>query len=564
MIDIRELSIESQDGIAILIKGKLSERNIKTEFIPPIRDRDIHHSIFAANLESKGKKPLVGEMREHCAQLLPALNQLNIKILYVTDSTYFGFLTGLKAKPAEYEGYALPCVIHGFEHMLCILGVHPYVCSVNPDKYKNQIYALDTLQRVVQGVYSHPGQDVIRFAEYPKTITDIADWLTKLHSYPELVCDIETFSLKHIYAGLGTIAFAWDKHSGIAFNVSVNRSYREIRTLLIMLRKFFIAYQGKLTYHNMGYDAKQLIYMLFMDSPWDYNGMLFGLNIMTRRYDDTKIISYLATNSAAGNALGLKEQCKEFLGKYSEEDIKDITLIPLQELLEYNLKDCCGTWFVKEKNYPKMVHDEQLQIYEEIFKPAIKQIIQMELIGLPVNSATVLEVSTELENFQQELLIQILNHPVVKQFWEEYELPKMVEVKNSELKTKVIDAEYFIHKQFNPNSHSQMARLLFDFIGFEVVSYTKAKQPSTDGDTLTELYAKALELEEHSIAELLKAIMEYGKVNKIITSFIPPFRDAVLFPDGIARVFGSFNLGGTVSGRLSSSGPNLQNLNRGF
>ena len=211
-----------------------------------------------------------------------------------------------------------------------------------------------------------------------------------------------------------------------------------------------------------------------------------------------------------------------------------------------------------------MVHDEQLQIYEEIFKPAIKQIIQMELIGLPVNPVTVLEVSTELENFQQELLIQILNHPVVKQFWEEYELPKMVEVKNAELKTKVIDAQYFSSKQFNPNSHSQMARLLFDFIGFEVVSYTKAKQPSTDGDTLTELYAKALELEEHSIAVLLKTFMEYSKVNKIITAFIPPFRDAVLFPDGIARVFGSFNLGGAVSGRLSSSNPNLQNLNWGF
>ena len=37
MIDIRELSMEGQDGIAILIKGKLSERNLKTEFIPPIR-----------------------------------------------------------------------------------------------------------------------------------------------------------------------------------------------------------------------------------------------------------------------------------------------------------------------------------------------------------------------------------------------------------------------------------------------------------------------------------------------------------------------------------------------
>ncbi|TGW14442.1 hypothetical protein EIL50_05525, partial [bacterium NHP-B] len=30
--------------------------------------------------------------------------------------------------------------------------------------------------------------------------------------------------------------------------------------------------------------------------------------------------------------------------------------------------------------------------------------------------------------------------------------------------------------------------------------------------------------------------------------------------DGAYYIFGNFNLGGTVSGRLSSSGPNLQNI----
>ena len=561
MLNLCELSItQSAEAIAILIKGKLSIRQLNDELVTHIRDADITQSIYAAQLTSKGKKPLVAEMKACCAMLLPALKELSVTSLYLTDTTYFGFLTGTGNKAAEYQGYALNCVLTGFTHIVCVLGVHPYVCTVNPDKFHDQRYAIDTLARYLSGDYQAPGSDVIHFADYPQSVDAIAHWLDKLQQYPELTCDLEAFSLKHLYAGLGTIAFAWDKHSGIAFSISLERTYAEAKDILGLLKNFFANYQGKLIYHNMGYDAKQLIYMLFMQNPWDYEGLLTGLEIMTRSFEDTKIISYLATNSAGGNQLGLKAQSKEFTGKYSEENIKDITNIPLPQLLEYNLKDCCATWYVAEKNYPKMVKDNQLTIYQELFKPAIKQIIQMELVGLPVNPIRVAEVANELRTFQDDQLKQILEHPLIIQFMAEMEIPALVADKNSKLKTKTVDATYFTDKQFNPNSHDQVARLLFEFIGFDVVSYTSSKNPSTDGDTLAELFAEAKKLEQPEIAALLKMLMDYGKVNKIVTAFIPAFEAAFLFPDNRARVFGSFNLGGTVSGRLSSSNPNLQNL----
>ena len=49
-------------------------------------------------------------------------------------------------------------------------------------------------------------------------------------------------------------------------------------------------------------------------------------------------------------------------------------------------------------------------------------------------------------------------------------------------------------------------------------------------------------------------------MNKIITSFIPALEAAPQAKDGWWYLFGNFNLGGTVSGRLSSSAPNLQNI----
>ena len=553
MLDIRELSItETKPAIAILVKGKLSISQIQHDLVLPLRTKNITNDLYVSSLSAKGKKPLVAEVKSHCQQMLPALSQLGVTMLLVTDSTYFGVMTGIKAKPAEYEGFAFPCVIQGYEHMTCILGVHPYVCLINPDRYTDQDYALETIKRYLTGKYKHPGSNVIHYEAYPESVSEISQWLDHLLEYPELTCDIETLSLKHIYAGLGTISFAWSKHEGIAFSVSMNRSYEEAVEILKLLNQFFTKYQGKLTYHNAGYDVKQLIYMLFMKTPWDYEGLLYGLEVMTRNIDDTKIISYLATNSAAGNRLGLKQQAKEFLGKYSEKDIEDITKIPLPQLLQYNLKDCLGTWYTKEKNYPIMVADQQESVYFDVFKPAIKQIIQMELTGLPVNPHRVMEVDDELTTYQNSQLEAIQQHPVVLRFMEESEIPALVVAKNAEYKKKVIDSSYFVDRVFNPNSNAQLSRLLFEFIGFEVTSYTPAKQPSTDRDALTELYAKALELGEQSIADLVKAIMEFTKVNKVVTAFIPAFRDAFLFPDNIARVFGSFNLGGTVSGRLSS------------
>ena len=63
------------------------------------------------------------------------------------------------------------------------------------------------------------------------------------------------------------------------------------------------------------------------------------------------------------------------------------------------------------------------------------------------------------------------------------------------------------------------------------------------------------------IAKLLKALIELSAVDKILGTFIKAFKEkSILKDDGYYYLHGNFNLGGTVSGRLSSSDPNLQNL----
>jgi DNA polymerase-1 len=64
-----------------------------------------------------------------------------------------------------------------------------------------------------------------------------------------------------------------------------------------------------------------------------------------------------------------------------------------------------------------------------------------------------------------------------------------------------------------------------------------------------------------SIINLINDIIELGKASKIVDTFVPAFENkSITKKDGRAYLHGSFNLGGTVSGRLSSSKPNLQQI----
>jgi DNA polymerase-1 len=61
-------------------------------------------------------------------------------------------------------------------------------------------------------------------------------------------------------------------------------------------------------------------------------------------------------------------------------------------------------------------------------------------------------------------------------------------------------------------------------------------------------------------AKILKAFIELNKVSKILDSFIPNFLNKTIPKKDRVYLYGGFNLGGTVSGRLSSSKPNLQQI----
>lgn len=562
--------ITSQDTgkypIAILGHQIRREEMIKTYLLP--YDLSMEDFIFLELHSAPGKKKTPArEIKEFIQQeLQQVLDDAETQYIICTDSDYFKILTK-EAKAEANLGYVCDSV-WGKQKVIYTPSYRQVF--YDPPVVKAKIaQGMDALLNHIRGQYAEPGQGIIEFEAYPDTPEKIKAWLDQLLEMNKpLAIDIESFGLKHYNAGIGTITFCWSKTQGIAFNVdyepikgATEAPYGRINrndVVRNLLREFFIKYTQRQMYHNISYDVYILIYQLFMDNLIDTEGLLHGMEIMLRNWDCTKLITYLATNSCAGNHLSLKDQAQEYAGNYAQDDIKDIRLIPNEQLLRYNLIDGLCTWYTYEKHWDTLIADDQLDVYNNIFKPACEDIIQMQLTGMPMNMETVNQVAEEMETDRNQALKTIRESKLMKNFTLMLR-QEWVDDKNAKLKKKQVTlADCDI--EFNPNSGPQLQKLLFDYIGLPVLSLTKSKQPATDGDTIKALRTHT---QSEDVKELLNALIDYKLVDKIITSFIPAFRNAQPGPDGWHYLFGNLNLGGTVSGRLSASEPNLQTIPSG-
>jgi DNA polymerase I len=532
-------------------------------------------SVMMARSWHTGKKTPVSEIKRYIIEeLAPTLEAYGTQYVMVSDGDYFKQL----AKVSRIDlnlGYVLDSPYGSFK--VIYIPNHRAI-FYDPEKNKAQIaQAMEALRSHAEGTYEDPGTSAIQGEHYPKSISEIAAALEHLLRLDvDLAIDIEGFSLKHWSAGIGTIAFSWNQGEGIAFAVDYQpipeaevvdgvygrRVYNEpVRQLL---RGFFEAFAKtgrKSRWHNIAYDVYVLVAQLFMKHLLDTEGLLYGLKVMLGpdnqdHWDCTKLISYLATNSCAGNHLSLKAQSQEFAGNYGlGEELKDITKIPLPKLLRYNLIDSLATNYVFDKNYPILIADDQKTIYETVFKPATRDIIQMQLTGLPVDMQRVKEVKLILEAAKKKAVDAMQVSSVVAAYIQRRNHQWVVR-RNIELKKKRVtlaDAK----ETFNPGSAPQLQELLYEMVGLPVIARTDSKLPSTEADVLKALKAHTTDPE---VLSFLDELLDFKSVYIILNTFIPALEGAQQGPDGWYYLFGNFNLGGTLSGRLSSSDPNLQNL----
>lgn len=397
--------------------------------------------------------------------------------LYVADATYFKAITK-KANTEPHYGYVLDCAMDGFTDMKVIYGVNYQALFHNEKLSKKLELSLKTVNDYMAGTYSDLGSNLIHSSQYVTDAKSAEIMLHNLMAFQALTCDIETYGLKLDEAKIATIAFAWDQHNGVVFDCDA----ADLKELMV---NFFKLYPGRLIFHNAAFDIKCIIYYWFMRDPLDMIGMLDGLHTMYRSVDDTKLIAYLATNTTAGNELGLKKLAFEFAGNYAQEDINDIRKIPREELLEYNLIDCLSTWYVYHKYTPIMLKDNQLDIYKNLMLPALKNVTHMELSGMPLDMDVVAQLSSTLSSTIDHHQNRINQNQAVKDLQWKMQI-EAFRSKNLLLKRKVKPLEDF-ETTFNPGSTTQLSRLLYEELGLPVFDTTDTGNPAVGNETLKKL-----------------------------------------------------------------------------
>jgi DNA polymerase I len=335
--------------------------------------------------------------------------------------------------------------------------------------------------------------------------------LNDLKRSKDFVFDTETTSEDPVLAKLAGISFSWEE--GAAYYVGTCEGGNEGRKLDIelVIRKLKDIFEDdsiKKTAQNAKYD-----YIVLANYGIHVKGMTF----------DTMVASYLLNPSRLSH--GLDDISFEYLSHKMTTPIQDligkgktaITMdkVDVEKVSDYSCEDSDVTFRLKkilEKDISQKGLDELLYKVE---MPLVEVLAEMEISGVSIDKEYLAGLSREMEKRLEKLTGKI------------YELAG---------------------EEFNINSPKQLSVILFDKMKLPVIRRTKTGL-STDEEVLTKLALS------HPLPEKL---LEYRELSKLKSTYVDSLPD--LINPATNRVHASFNQTVTATGRLSSSGPNLQNI----
>jgi DNA polymerase-1 len=135
-----------------------------------------------------------------------------------------------------------------------------------------------------------------------------------------------------------------------------------------------------------------------------------------------------------------------------------------------------------------------------------------------------------------------------------------LEILNKAAGKKLLELTQKIYKEagasFNINSPKQLGGILFNKLSIGAPAGIKIKKTPT-GAVSTDFETLVLLKKEHKIIDL---ILEYRELFKLQSTYIKPFLELIA-KDG--RIHTNYLQTGTVTGRLSSENPNMQNIPAG-
>jgi len=316
--------------------------------------------------------------------------------------------------------------------------------------------------------------------------------------------DTETTSLKIDEAKLLGISFSFEADEGFYCNLSQDINH----DILNLYQPFFKSNSIKIA-HNLKFDLGVLY-----ENGIHIEGPIF----------DTMIAHYLIDAEQRHNLDHLSRTIlkynpipiEDLIGEKKREQI-NMSNVPVEKLKDYAAEDADLTYQLYLVFKTKLQSLKLETLFEKVEMPLIEVLFHMERAGININTQ-------ELEAFSQ-----LLNQ----------NLSALQETMYQEAGTT-----------FNIDSPKQLGEILFGHLKLdEKAKKTKTGQFKTDEATLVKLKGK------HSIID---HVLQYRTQKKLLTTYV----DALpkLIEPKTNRVHTNYMQSVTATGRLSSTGPNLQNI----
>ncbi len=371
-------------------------------------------------------------------------------------------------------------------------------------------------ERLSSGGASEPESRPPVPARQYETITteqQLASWLIALETAELFAFDSETTSLNYMEAEIVGLSFCIDP--GKAAYLPLAHDYPgapdqlDRKKTLARLKPLLENEKRPKVGHHLKYDAHVL------------KGC--GISLAGMRHD-SMLESYVLNSTATRHDM---DSCaKLYLGidtiKYEDvagKGAKQIPFnqVPVEQASTYAAEDADVTLQLHRVLHAALEKEPMLLgIYEQIEQPLVPVLLEMEHHGVLVDRELLRNQSGEIAKRLAEL---------------------------------EADAHKSAGHPFNLDSPRQLQEILFTKQGLPVRQKTRTGQPSTAEEVLEELSEKYL---------LPRIILEYRGLAKLRSTYTEKLPEQIDPKTG--RVHTSYHQAVAVTGRLSSSDPNLQNI----
>jgi DNA polymerase I len=350
------------------------------------------------------------------------------------------------------------------------------------------------------------------------TVPDLQRWLNKIQTAPLVAVDTETTGLNVWQARLVGISLCCE--AGIAAYIPVGHTYNDapeqlpLSQVLALLKPWLES------------DAQQKV---LQHAKFDMH--IFANHGITLRgvAHDTLLAAYVLEAHRRNNLSALAER---YLGRsgISYETLcgkgaKAITIdqVSIEQVAVYAAEDADFTWQLHHLMYPLIQADAGLSA-----------VYALEIASQPV----LFEIERTGVNIDTQLL-----------HTQSHEL-------GVELHSLEAQAHTIANQVFNLNSPKQLAEVMYTHLGYPIQSKTATGAPSTDEDTLQAL-AQAVDSKGQPCL-LPAVILQHRSLAKLKNTYTDPL--PTLIEQTTGRVHTHYSQAAVITGRLSSSEPNLQNI----